>query len=220
MDNSQYKETRLNTIPDTEISANLFNAVIGFVLSSGVFLNMLMAKFFTEPILSMPPAAIIAIYFVGTIGCMLIIYKSPNPMISYMAFLGLSASMGLLITWFIASYEVGTVSMAFFMTGIITVLMMLVSSSYPQFFLGLGRVLFLSLIGIIIVEVIFRVVIGFQMGFMDYIVALLFTAYIGYDWAKAQMYPKTFDNAVDCAADIYVDIVNLFIRLLAILDRQ
>ena len=54
----------------------------------------------------------------------------------------------------------------------------------------------------------------------DYIFVIIFSLYIGYDWQKSQAYPPTLDNAVDSAADIYVDIVNLFIRLLAILGRN
>ena len=34
------------------------------------------------------------------------------------------------------------------------------------------------------------------------------------DWAKAQEKPKTLDNAVDSAVDLYLDIINLFVRLL------
>jgi FtsH-binding integral membrane protein len=37
---------------------------------------------------------------------------------------------------------------------------------------------------------------------------------------RAQRYPKTADNAVDCAVDIYLDIINLFLRLLRILGRR
>jgi len=54
----------------------------------------------------------------------------------------------------------------------------------------------------------------------DYIFVVIFSLYIGYDWQKAQAYPPTLDNAVDSAADIYVDIVNLFIRILSILGRE
>ena len=54
----------------------------------------------------------------------------------------------------------------------------------------------------------------------DYVVVLLFCGYVGFDWARAQQYPKTLDNAIDCAADIYVDIINLFIRILSIIARS
>ncbi len=44
--------------------------------------------------------------------------------------------------------------------------------------------------------------------------------YIGYDIYRSQQYPKTLDNAVDSALDIYMDIANLFIRILSILGKR
>ena len=55
---------------------------------------------------------------------------------------------------------------------------------------------------------------------MDYVMVVIFAGYIGFDWAKAQAYPKTLDNAIDSAADIYVDIVNIFIRILSIMGNK
>ena len=49
--------------------------------------------------------------------------------------------------------------------------------------------------------------------------AVIFSLYIGYDYWKAQQYPKTVDNAVDSALDIYLDIINLFMRILSILGN-
>ena len=34
------------------------------------------------------------------------------------------------------------------------------------------------------------------------------------------MYPKTLDNAVDSALDIYLDVINLFLRILRILGSR
>ena len=59
-----------------------------------------------------------------------------------------------------------------------------------------------------------------RLGVMDYIMVLIFSGYVGYDWSKAQIFPKTLDNAIDSAADIYVDIVNLFIRILRIMGKK
>ena len=49
---------------------------------------------------------------------------------------------------------------------------------------------------------------------------MIFSLYIGYDWYRAQAYPKTLDNAVDSAIDLYIDIVNLFLRILALMSRD
>ena len=54
----------------------------------------------------------------------------------------------------------------------------------------------------------------------DWIVAGVFSLYIGFDVWRSQQFPKTVDNAVDCALDIYLDLANLFIRLLSILARK
>lgn len=49
----------------------------------------------------------------------------------------------------------------------------------------------------------------------DVLVALLFCGYIGYDWAVAQREEKTVDNAVDTCVGLYLDIINIFIRVLS-----
>jgi FtsH-binding integral membrane protein len=55
---------------------------------------------------------------------------------------------------------------------------------------------------------------------IDWIVVIIFCGYIGYDWARANNIPKTFDNAVDSAAALYIDMINLFVRILRILGRR
>ncbi len=60
----------------------------------------------------------------------------------------------------------------------------------------------------------------FPHGIIDWIVVLIFCGYIGYDWGRANAIPKTLDNAVDSAAALYMDIINLFIRILRIMGRR
>lgn len=59
-----------------------------------------------------------------------------------------------------------------------------------------------------------------QSGVTDWIVAAIFCGYVGYDWGRANNIPKTLDNAVDSAAALYMDIINLFLRILRILGRK
>ena len=59
---------------------------------------------------------------------------------------------------------------------------------------------------------------GVKLGLAN--IAVIFALYIGYDWVKAQQYVHTLDNAVDSALDIYMDIINLFLRVLMILGRN
>ena len=162
---------------------------------------------------------VLILYFAGSIGSMIVVYKSPNPVISFLGFTGLSISMGLLITCYIQYFAGSDIFTAFLLTGIVTVIMTILSTMFSDFFIGIGKFLFISLLITILAEIVLSFC-GIRLIITDYIVCLIFCGYIGYDWAKAQEYYTTVDHAVDSAADIYVDIVNLFIRILSILGRK
>ena len=89
----------------------------------------------------------------------------------------------------------------------------------PQFFAKLGGVLAGALLGAVLCEIVL-LIFHVDQSFMDWIIAVIFSLYIGYDIYRSQQYPKTVDNAVDSALDIYMDMANLFIRLLEILGKK
>ncbi len=219
MNNKEDKEARLADFSGTQISRHLYNLIIGGTLIWGALINVVMAFLFGQQIREMNYLLVIILYFLGSIGCMIVVYKSPNPFISFLGFTGLSASMGLLLTCYVQYFEGSDILTAFIITAIVTVIMTALGSIFPDFFLGLGKVLFISLLITILVEIIMSFC-GISLIITDYIVCLLFCGYLGYDWAKAQAYYPTVDHAVDSAADIYVDIVNLFVRILSILGKK
>ena len=219
MNNKAYKAARMQAFDGTKLSDNIYNLVIGLVLLWGILVNIVMAKYFMAQIMSLNPILVLVIYFAGSFGCIFVVYKSNNPAVSFLGFTGLAIAMGLILTFFISNYTQGAVLKAFLITAIVTVIMILVSSIWPKFFLSIGRGLLIGLIASIVIEVLGMLIFKSSMNFMDYIVALIFCGFIGFDWARAQVYPKTLDNAVDSAADIYVDVANLFIRILAITGR-
>lgn len=216
LDTKEYKEIRLSKTYGKEVSPSIYNLIIGATLLFGIAINIAMAVFMQDTVTRMNIIAVILIYFIGSIACTVIIYKNDNPAVSFIGFTGLSICMGLLVTYVLSYYDLGTVTYAFGMTGLVTLLMMLLATAFPRFFIGLGRVLFISLLAAVIIEVIFRMLLRFDLSIMDYAVALIFSGYIGYDWSRAQAYPKTVDNAIDSSADIFVDIVGLFLRILSI----
>jgi FtsH-binding integral membrane protein len=97
--------------------------------------------------------------------------------------------------------------------------MMVVSSVFPNVFLSIGRALGITLLITVLVELV-MMLFGASLAITDYVVVLIFCGYVGYDWARANACAKTVDNAVDSAAELYVDIVNLFVRILRILARN
>ena len=105
-------------------------------------------------------------------------------------------------------------------TAIVTGVMLVASTLYPQMFLGLGRTLGFALITVIIVQVVMALFFHTSSTVIDWIVVMIFCGYIGYDWSVANQYQKTVDNAVDSAADLYLDIINLFLRILRIMGKK
>ena len=218
--NRQYKMERLNRLEGMAVTDTVYNLTIGLVLVWGFALNGFMAEYLSRPILNMNYILVLVLYFAGSLIGMMTVYRSDNPVVSFVGFTLLSVSMGLLLTWFVSAFTISSISTAFFLSGVVTVCMIALGSLFPAFFRGIGRTLGISLLLAVIADVVAAFVFHAAMGVLDLIIVVLFCGYVGYDWAKAQMYPRTLDNAIDCAADIYVDVVNLFIRILALVGKR
>lgn len=220
MDNKEMKLKRLTCNDGMPISENAYNAAIGLTILWGILLNVLTALFLTPYLMKINYWVILVGYVVLSFACIGVVFKSHTPAISFLGFTGLAFVMGVLLTFFLTGYTSSTIYSAFLATGIIVLSMMILSMFFPAFFLSLGRVLLFALIGSIVIELIGGLLLHLPLGIMDYVVVVIFAGYIGYDWAKAQAYPKTMDNAIDSAADIYVDIINIFIRVLSIIGKK
>ncbi len=203
------------------LSERAYNISIGLVLLWGFAVNYITVQTIpVEAIAALPQWGLLIGYFVSCFIGIMVYTKSDNPLVSFLGYNFVVLPMGVVLTPFVLSFDANIISQALIMTTAFTGLMMSLAMVYPTFFLSLGRTLFFSLLSVIVVELVLAFVFGMSVGFMDWIVALIFCGYIGYDWARANKIPRTLDNAVDSAASLYIDIINLFIRLLSILGRR
>lgn len=218
------KEERLNSGLGDQITARLYNSVMLLTLLWGFLLNAIMVEYLSLPVLrllsGMSPLWLFVGYFVLALAGIFISAKSTNPWISFLGYNLLVLPIGVMLCLLLPGFPVEIVTKALLLTGVVTATMTLLGLVRPQIFLGLGRTLFISLIVGIVAELVATFLFHYTGTAFDWIFVILFSAYIGYDVAKSQMYPKTVDNAVDCALDIYLDIINIFIRLLALLSRR
>lgn len=203
------------------VTSPVYNAVIGLVLCWGFAVNYVM--------LSVIPYEAVAsinqwVFLIGYIGCVILgvsIYsKSDNPVVSFAGYNLLVFPIGLLLVKFLHFYPAEVIAQAFVTTGMVTLAIMGLAMLYPRAFLSIGRGLFWGLIIAFVMELGVYFITGTIPPVFDWIFVLIFSGYIGYDWARAQALPHTVDNAVDAAASLYVDIVNLFIRLVRIFGRR
>ncbi len=225
-DNNKYYYERQQFHPgDVEVSASKYNAIIGAVLLYGFIVNAIIVKVvgtsYIETGLGGLIGGIVAYVLCCIVGARLI-HGSDNPAVSFIGYNLYVIPIGVIISGAVSIYlktSPGAVTRAFVLTAIITGVMMAISTLIPDTFLSMGKTLLVALIVCIIVDVI-ALFLGYNLVIIDYAVTFIFSLLVGYDWARANACVKTVDNAVDSAAELYIDIINLFLRILSILGRS
>ena len=214
-----YRDKRLLNADTNLISDRQYNLTIGFAILGGLLINLFMAYFLKEQILSIPIIAVIIAYFIMSLGGIFVVHKASSAFVSGIGYIVLVVGMGLLLTFFLSMYAESSVYLAFGITAGITLAMIALGTLFPAIFLSMGKMLGISLIITIVAEIFCAFFFRQALVVFDYIVIAIFSLFIGFDWARAQQYPKTMNNAIDSAADLYVDIINILIRVLEITGK-
>lgn len=167
----------------------------------------------------------IGVLIVGIIG-IVIAMKSENPAVSFIGFMLVAAPFGLIVGPFVALYTPASVFKVVVITislvGVLTIIGATIKDSLENW----GSYLFAGLVVLLIGSIglpflrWLGVPVEGAMTLFDWIGVLLFSAYVVYDVNRAQRVPATADNAVDCALSLYLDIINLFLRLLRLMGQK
>ena len=208
---------------DMELSERSFNLVIGGVLLWGFLLNFLMVTLFgaqiSRAVSSMNPLVFLIGYFVLVIIGSIMIGKD-SAALSFLGYNLIALPIGVIVCACVQGVPVGVVQSAVLVTAIVTLSFMILSTLFPGFFLSMGRVLGIALLVALVTEVVSMFIFRRYSPIYEWIFVGIFSLYIGYDWARANTCAKTLDNAVDLAAMLYLDIINLFLRILEIMSRK
>lgn len=197
-----------------ELSNKQYNVVIGLILLWGFAINAIMCTFFPHVFATWNPTTVLIGYFVVAIAGICMSKFSDNSIMSFIGYNLVVLPVGVVLSISLQDYLMSTIVETFILTTLITLLMIVISSIKPEIFESLGTTLFICLSGVIVIELLMMIT-GFGTPrWWDWLVVLLFCGCIGYDWSKAQQKRKTLDNAVDSAVGLYLDIINLFVRLL------
>ncbi|MCR5452873.1 MAG: Bax inhibitor-1 family protein [Lachnospiraceae bacterium] len=224
LSSKEIREQRLKQVisEDQLISRRTYNLILGGVTLYGLVINAVLCAYASDFALSINPIALIIGYFILCMAGTFIARGSKSAIISFLGYNLIVVPLGLVLSIVVSQYggiNMPVVQQAFVLTAGITAIMTAASVTFPNFFSKIGGVLFIALAGLLIV--------GFIQMFLrsDGILfsvagAGIFSLYIGYDMYRSQQFSPTADNAVDCAIDLYLDIINLFIHLLRILGRS
>lgn len=205
---------------DRRLTLEQYNGVIGAVLIEGLLLSALLAKMLGGIFSLLSPLALVIGYLIICIIGIIITHRSDRPLISFFGYNLVVVPTGILLSVLLRGVKTDLIIHALLITAGVVLVMIGAAQLRPRIFLKMGRALGVALIAVIIIEIIAAFAGWFKAGWWDAIVAALFALYIGYDWAKAQSNELTLDGAIDSCLDLYLDIVNLFIRILSALKSD
>lgn len=202
------------------LSDRAFYLLIGAALLFGFFVNALEVMFLTDFFLSWNPTVFLIVYLVMVIvGCIMSVW-SRNPVISFIGYCMVVLPLGAVLSIYLPAFTYKTITSAFLVTTFLSLFMIILALVYPRVFNSI-----FALLGIaVLVALIYQIVAIFT-GFgnntwVDWLIVLLFSAYVGFDVSLARVRPKTVNNAVASACAIYMDLIYVFIRLVAIFGRH
>ena len=218
------RKARLEAVcePGELIGDRAYNAVLVGVLLWGLLVNVLLCVYAVDLIRQLNPLVFLIGYFVCAFVGIQVAGRSRRPLVSFLGYNLVVLPFGLVVACMVEAYGgIGSavVRDAFVYTMLIAGGMGALTVIAPSLFTRLGGALLGCLAGLLLCEVVlllFRV----RQNVTDWAAAGIFSLYIGYDIYRSQQFAKTVDNAVDSALDIYLDLANLFIRLLEILGRR
>ena len=200
------------------LSSGAYNLIIGACLLYGFVINALMVKFLSPMFMGINPLVFLIAYFVLCIAG-IFMSRSNSPLVSFIGYNFVVVPIGALLAISLPYYSTELILTAIVLTGVVVAVMMLLASLFPNLFSRIGSALFIALSVSIIANFI-AMLLGYNGEVFSWIFVIIFSLYIGYDWYRAQQFPKTLDNAIDCVLDLYLDIINLFLRILEILSRR
>ena len=202
------------------LSDRVFYLLIGAALLFGFFVNALEVMFLTDFFLGWNPTVFLIVYLVMVIvGCIMSVW-SRNPVISFIGYCMVVLPLGSVLSIYLPAFTYKTITSAFLVTTFLSLFMIILALVYPRVFNSI-----FALLGIaVLVALIYQIVAIFT-GFgnntwVDWLIVLLFSAYVGFDVSLARVRPRTVNNAVASACAIYMDLIYVFIRLVAIFGRH
>ena len=209
---------------EAQISERAFNLIIGGMLMWGFLLNYLTVTLFAEQairlVYGMNPFVFLIAYLVLVLVGNAMVVKG-GAATSFVGYTLIAAPIGILLCVSIQGVPVSVIKSAVLVTAVVTLSFMIAGTLFPEFFLKLGRVLIFSLLFMIIGNLISIFLFGNRDYMMyEWLGTALFALYIGYDWARANTCARTVNNAIDLSASLYLDMVNLFLRILQMMSRN
>jgi hypothetical protein len=205
-----------------ELSRRQYNVLIGVHLLFGLALTSFLCfrlPYVFPQVYSVHPVIFTIGFFVTCLVGSWIATKG-NYLLSIIGYAMNVLGFGAILSLTLMFYPAHLIFIAAVLTFVVVLTMTVAAVFMPNAFLSIGKVLFIALIGLAVAELVTFFMGIFYPDIFLLIGIFIFSLYVGYDWARGQQYPSTPSYACYTALQLYMDIINLFIRILRLMDRR
>ncbi len=150
--------------------------------------------------------------------------RKMQPMTAKILFALYSFITGLTLSFIFIVFKLDSIVFVFGITSAVFAIMALIGTLTNIDLTKLGTILFMGLIGIILASLI-NLIVGsqaFDLG-ITIIGIIIFTLYIAYDVQKIKLVAQSLEEdkaAIICAFELYLDFINLFIKLIRLFGKS
>lgn len=199
---------------EQELTTKKYNIIIGLVLLWGVSVNAVVCAVFPDVFMKWDARTVFGVYSVlATVGVCMSIFIS-NAFVSFLGFNLVVLPLGIPLSIALKMFGNSMVVHTFSLATMLTIMMLVVAVLKPEIFESSETMIIVSIVAILIFETVINLSGGVPGHWWDGLVAFLFSTYIGVSWTRAQKRDKTVDNAVDSPVRMYLDFINLFVRVI------
>lgn len=220
--NKEHREELMASAYAGNLDQRTYNIIIGGLLLYGLVLNAIMCAachaFFFEFMAEHCIVFIIGYFVMAFAGIALA--NMDDPLTQFIGYNVLAIPVGAILAVSVPEYPTELILQAIIDTAIVVLGMLILATLYPGVFERMWSALTAALFIGIIVELITVFWFGYDGELLDIAFVFLFSLYVACDWQRAQSFPYTVGNAIFATVDMYLDIVNLFIRILSILAKS
>ncbi len=139
--------------------------------------------------------------------------------ISLVGYAVFTVTFGFTTSMALAAYSLESISTALLATAGIVAVFGAAGLAFPRFFARIQGVVGIGLLAVIVVEMVLMFM-GISQNVTDIVVIVLFCGFIGYDVYRASTDVPTVANALWYAVEMFLDIINVFLRLLALFGNR
>ncbi len=203
------------------LSDRHYYALITGFIAWGFIVNLVMHQVASKAIFSFVSKNYL-VFLIGTLVLTFagsIVANKENTIVAFIGYHMILIPIGMILSISVSLYDPLIVRYAFTGAIAITIGMTIIGLIMPQAFLSLGKTLLVSL-GLTITVELIMMLCGLSTGIIDFVVIGIMAMYIGYDVSRAQVMDRTVHSALHVAIELYMDIINLALRLMRILGRS